>query len=140
MNGMIRLAENGDREGILVLARQFAISFKVDDEEFMKSLHAIFARPDARLYVAESSGGIVGYLLGFMHPTFYSNGPVGWIEEIMVEESNRRNGFGRGLAQKFEEWARSNGCRLVALATRRASEFYRAMGYEESATYFRKLL
>jgi hypothetical protein len=29
---------------------------------------------------------------------------------------------------------------MVALATRRASDFWLAIGYEESATYFRKLL
>jgi hypothetical protein len=28
----------------------------------------------------------------------------------------------------------------VALATRRAAPFYRALGYEDSATYFRKVL
>ena len=36
------------------------------------------------------------------------------------------------------------GCRtqlhVVALATRRAAPFYRALGYEESAIYFRKIL
>ena len=31
-------------------------------------------------------------------------------------------------------------CALVALATRRAAPFYRALGYEESAVYFRKIL
>jgi hypothetical protein len=40
----------------------------------------------------------------------------------------------------FEEWASGQGCVLVALATRRAAPFYRALGYEESATYFRKVL
>jgi hypothetical protein len=29
---------------------------------------------------------------------------------------------------------------LVALASRRAADFYRALGYEESAVYFRKVL
>ena len=29
---------------------------------------------------------------------------------------------------------------LIALATRRAAPFYRALGYEESAAYFRKVL
>lgn len=29
---------------------------------------------------------------------------------------------------------------LFALATRRAAPFYAALGYEDSATYFRKLL
>ena len=40
----------------------------------------------------------------------------------------------------FEKWSAGRGAKLVALATRRAAEFYRAMGYEESATYFRKLM
>jgi hypothetical protein len=39
----------------------------------------------------------------------------------------------------FEQWAAGQGCALVALATRRAAPFYRALGYEESAIYFRKL-
>jgi len=39
----------------------------------------------------------------------------------------------------FEDWAWEGGLRLVALVTRRAHPFYAAIGYEESATYFRKL-
>jgi len=41
---------------------------------------------------------------------------------------------------RFEEWTASHGAKLVALATRRAAEFYRALGYTESAVYFRKPL
>jgi hypothetical protein len=37
-------------------------------------------------------------------------------------------------------WAAVRDCALVALATRRAAPFYRALGYEESAVYFRKIL
>ena len=40
----------------------------------------------------------------------------------------------------FERWATAQGCALVALATRRAAPFYRALGYEESAAYSRKVL
>jgi GNAT superfamily N-acetyltransferase len=40
----------------------------------------------------------------------------------------------------FEQWAADWGCVLVALATRRAAPFYRALGYEESAIYHRKVL
>jgi hypothetical protein len=41
---------------------------------------------------------------------------------------------------RFEEWARSHRAKFAALATRRADQFYQALGYEESASYFRKLL
>jgi len=34
----------------------------------------------------------------------------------------------------------TRGNRLVGLATRRAAALYKALGYEESAVYFRKLL
>jgi hypothetical protein len=40
----------------------------------------------------------------------------------------------------FEQWAADRGYVLVALATRRAAPFYRALGYEESAIYHRKVL
>ena len=40
----------------------------------------------------------------------------------------------------FEQHAAGRGCQLVALATRRAAAFYRALGYQESAVYFRKVL
>ena len=34
----------------------------------------------------------------------------------------------------FEQHAADQGCALVALATRRAAAFYRALGYQESAS------
>lgn len=40
----------------------------------------------------------------------------------------------------IEEKAIERGSKLVALATRRASDFYKAVGYDESATYFKKIL
>ena len=44
------------------------------------------------------------------------------------------------LMSAYEQWATSRDCALVALATRRAAPFYRALGYEESAIYHRKIL
>jgi len=39
-----------------------------------------------------------------------------------------------------ERWSSSAGAAYLALATRRATSFYRALGYQDSATYFRKML
>jgi GNAT superfamily N-acetyltransferase len=82
----------------------------------------------------------VGYLLGFRHLTFYANGPVGWVEEVAVRRQDRGLGVGRAMMDAFEDWARRQSCILVALATRRAAPFYLALGFEESAVYYRKLL
>ncbi|MEZ0299682.1 MAG: GNAT family N-acetyltransferase, partial [Candidatus Methylacidiphilales bacterium] len=70
----------------------------------------------------------------------FATGSVAWLEEIMLRQDFRRAGIGKMLMEDFEKWARIKSCRMVALATRRAAEFYKALGYEESATYFRKKL
>jgi len=59
---------------------------------------------------------------------------------VFVRDQYRGLGVGRVLMSEFEQWAARRGCALVALATRRAASFYRALGYEESAVYFRKVL
>ena len=89
--------------------------------------------------VAESpEKGIVGYLLASHHGTFLANGPVAWIEEVMVAESTRRRGVGRALMDSAEAWADGIPVAYIALASRRAGDFYQRLAYHDSATFFRK--
>jgi GNAT superfamily N-acetyltransferase len=136
----IRRATAADLNEVFALARDFATSFRPEIGAFTRSFERVIARDDARLLVAEEPDRLPGYLLGFDHEALFANGRVSWIEEMMVREDSRRRGHGRNLIAHFEDWARSRGSKLVALATRRAAPFYDALGYEESATYFRKLL
>jgi GNAT superfamily N-acetyltransferase len=68
---------------------------------------------------------------------------AGWRGEIRraeVADADGVAGLGAALMGAFKRWAAAEGCALVALATRRAAPFYVALGYEESAAYFRKVL
>jgi GNAT superfamily N-acetyltransferase len=151
----VRRADQDDAAAVAALAAELGMSFTFSAAAFAASFPALLADPQACLLVAavaagadadgtgrHSAGGasLAGYLLGFRHHTFYANGPVGWVEEILVRGEYRRCGAGRELMAAFEGWGRERGCALVALATRRAAPFYRALGYEESAIYHRKLL
>ena len=142
MSATVRAAIASDAPAVLSLATRFATSFAVDQRAFRQSYEALLRSTGARLAVAESgsSGAVIGYLLGFDHPAFFANGRVAWVEELTVEDAHRRAGIGTLLMRDFEAWARRRGCQLVGLATRRAAAFYAAIGYEESAVYFRKLL
>ena len=122
------------------LAEDFATSFAPERAAFETALADIIATEAANLSVAEVGGEVVGYCLGFDHYTFYANGRVAWVEEITVHETMRRRGVGKALMENFEKWSRNRDNRLVALATRRAASFYKSIGYEESATFFRRLL
>ncbi len=136
----IRRAELRDCDAVFSLAKAFATSFVVERPAFDSSFADLLQSPEAFLATAVNQELVVGYLLGFDHPAFFANGRVSWVEEIMVSEELRRHGIGRQLMAGFEVWARTRQSKLVALATRRAAPFYRSIGYEESANYFRKLL
>jgi len=140
MKPLIRLAGRADSASLLPLVEDFVASFEVDAEQFSASFLRLLDNRQAHLLVAESDDTLVGYCLGFVHDTFYANGPVAWVEEIMVHADYRRSGLGAGLMTAFESWAKSQGAALSALATRRAASFYSSIGYKESATYFRRLL
>lgn len=138
--GEIRRAEAGDEDGVAALAANLAQSFPFSLEQFHANFPALLAADGACLLLAVHGSEQVGYLLGFRHLTFYASGPVAWVEEILVRDDARGQGIGAALMSAFESWAADTDCALVALATRRAAPFYRATGYEESATYFRKVL
>lgn len=136
----VRRATPDDVDRVFSLASDLATSFEVEERTFKASYRRVVTDDHALLLVVEDNKEVVGYCLGFDHVTFFANGRVAWVEEMMVSSSHRRKGVGRSLMAAFERWSAARGAKLVALATRRAAEFYRAVGYEESATYFRKML
>jgi len=136
----VRRAAAADGDAILALTTWLSTAFVVEAAAFRASFEDVLGRPDMCVLIAESSGGVIGYLLGFDHPAFRANGRVAWVDELGVAEAHQRSGAGRALMRAFEEWARGRKNALVALATGRAGSFYEAIGYEESAAYYRKTL
>jgi GNAT superfamily N-acetyltransferase len=138
---LIREAKDGDASALKSLAGALATTYKLDEVAFAESFARIKDNNDAQILVAvDELGLVIGYLLGFVHETFFANGAVAWIEEMYVAETSRRSGVGGALAREFEAWAKTRDAKLVALATRRAASFYAAIGYEESAVYLRRTL
>lgn len=91
------------------------------------------------MLVAEHDGSLVGYVHVLVHEAFHADGMIGWVEELMVGEDQRGTGCGRALMAAAEQWATENfDIAYLAVATRRAEGFYRSIGYDESATYFKK--
>jgi GNAT superfamily N-acetyltransferase len=144
MDVEIRLAVASEAEAVGALAAMLAQSFPFSKAAFDQSYPSLLADTNACVLVAslttDLNADIVGYLLGFRHETFFAGGPVAFVEEILVRDDLRGFGVGRSLMAAFEAWALDHRCVLVSLSTRRAAPFYRALGYEESASYLRKIL
>jgi len=138
---VVREAQAGDHDGIWPLTRSFAMSFTVSREAFDDAFDLLVSDEGALMLVAEEPAlGMVGYQLANRHLTLFANGQVAWVEEVMVDDRVRRTGVGRELMARAEEWATTAGAAYIALATRRADQFYKALGYEDSAVFFRKVL
>jgi GNAT superfamily N-acetyltransferase len=136
----IRRGAVDDADDVWPLVAQFATSYKPQRDAFDAAFTSLNTRDDTLVLVAETDGDIVGYLLASTHGTFFANAPVAWVEEVMVAEAARRAGIGAALMAEAESWAGEQGAAYISLATRRAASFYNALGYEDSATFFRKLL
>jgi predicted N-acetyltransferase YhbS len=137
----IRPAVVGDVDAVWPLARDLATSYVVDRDTYATIFAGLVTQPTVTLLVAtDGEAGVVGYLLGQRHVTFHAGGPVLWVEEVMVDADRRRAGVGRSLMAAAEELARAGGVAYVALATRRAGDFYARLGYRESAAYLKKVI
>jgi GNAT superfamily N-acetyltransferase len=138
---VIRPANIGDLIAVWPLVRDFATSYHPEFDRFEASFTTLISRDDTLVLVAEGlDGGIVGYLLASYHGTFFANGSIAWIEEVMVACPSRRTGVGAALMAEAEIWARGIPATYLSLATRRAADFYLSLGYEESAIFFKREL
>ena len=138
MTTLVRRATADDADAIWPLVSEFATSFTPDRGAFADILPALVSRDDVLVLVAESGGDAVGYLLAALHPTFFANGPVAGVEEVMVAPAHRRSGVGAALMSEAEKWADACGAGYLSLASRRAGDFYLALGYEDSAIFYKK--
>lgn len=135
----IREAELRDRNGVWPLVRDFSTSFTPEEPAFSDAFATLVLDRNALVLVADPPGrGLCGYLLANRRTALLANGPVVWVEEVMVAEPERGSGLGRRLMEHAELWARSIDAPDLALASRPAGAFYLALGYDDAATFYKK--
>jgi GNAT superfamily N-acetyltransferase len=89
----------------------------------------------------EKSIGFAHGMLKFL-PDYLGGHPVGTITHIFVDEDARREGIGRDLVNKLEEWFRVNKVHSIELqvitGNPTAREFWKDLGYKEELLQYRK--
>lgn len=94
------------------------------------------------VYVAEIDGTVVGYIHAEIYNTLYYESMIN-ILGIAVSSDYRRQGIGRALLSRAEEWGEENGVKIVRLnsggSRKEAHDFYRAMGYDDEKMQVRFL-
>ena len=87
------------------------------EEGYGRFLVSQLADPDHLVLVGERSNEVVGYVFAGMEPTSWRDlrGPCGFIHDVYVHESARRQGTGQGLLRAAIAWIHSRGMSQVVL-------------------------
>jgi N-acetylglutamate synthase-like GNAT family acetyltransferase len=137
---VIRPARRADADQLFPLVQQFATSYRPERAAFDRHVPLLLAAEHVDWLVAEAGQQLVGYALAFRLVTLYANGVVVELQELMVAPDRRRQGIGRRLVEAILARARAAGAVEVTVPTRRAREYYLKLGFEETASYFKRKL
>jgi predicted N-acetyltransferase YhbS len=136
----IRPAEAADADAVFALLELFATSYRPSRAAFDQNYERLLAamtHDGTDLLVAEDEGQVAGYVLAARFLVLYANGLVGELQELMVDPARRGRGLGRALVAAIVERARAAGAVELTVPTRRAREYYLALGFVETATFLK---
>jgi GNAT superfamily N-acetyltransferase len=143
---LIRPATMDDLDGLLTLYQEFfaesPVKMPADPNRSRPVLTEILANPARHLYVAVSSGGLIGSadLVIVANLTHHAR-PWAVIENVIVTAPARRQGVGTALLRRLSEIAITAGCYKIQLLSGKqrsqAHAFYRAVGFTAAAEGFK---
>ncbi len=136
-NLLIRPAQANDANAVFALLVEFAMSYVSERAAFDRHYPELLESKSADLLVAEKDGQVAGYALGFDLLTLFANGVVTELQELMVEPKQRGQGIGVSLVKEAITRAKARGSVEVTVPTRRAGEFYKRLGFKDTADYFK---
>jgi GNAT superfamily N-acetyltransferase len=144
MNLEIRRATASDLPGILGLYGRSGLGDgrALSVEAAAKVLRRIDAYPDYGVFVARAGGVLVGtFALLIMDNLAHLGAPSAVVEDVCVDEGQRRSGVGRAMMEFAMGVARERGCYKLTLSSNlartNAHEFYRSLGFEQHGLSFR---
>ena len=142
MSCYIRQCQIDDVEDIYQLNKE-EMGYDYPIELTAKKIMALCQSSCDRIFVAEESGKVIGYVHVNNYDTLYF-GHMKNIMGIAVSSLHKRHGIGSLLLAEVEKWAHEDnaiGIRLVSGGMRKgAHEFYRKNGYihEKERINFKK--
>jgi N-acetylglutamate synthase-like GNAT family acetyltransferase len=140
---IIRKATPKDIPRILALYEELTEEkISVSSETLQRVFSEIEAMPGQEFLVAEKDGSVGGTLFIQIIPNLSHNArPYAILENMVVDNKYRRQGIGRNLIDHALTRCREAGCYKVQLLSNKkrkeAHEFYRSVGFEDSALGFR---
>lgn len=144
MTIVIRRGQLEDAKQLFKLASQYVTGREaITRDEFTVALDNVLRYRDQEtnvLFVAEKDGLVVGYSLLTVSRLLHAPGLTAHLQEIAVDENNRRQGIGDRLIAANERYCMGRGVKQVSAATSHIGSFYDHRGFEPIGQHYRKIL
>jgi GNAT superfamily N-acetyltransferase len=117
--------------------QRFLAPVKGAERGYAAFLGSFLDSDDARVFVAEEDGVIIGYVFAALEPLSWKElrGPAGFIHDVAVTEEARRSGVGTQLIQAAVEWLRERGAPASSSGRRhRTRQLMRCSAASDSGT------
>ena len=129
-------ASESDAPSAAALANKMWSQAPEREQEFLELIRS----DESAVFLAESEGEAVAFAqCGLRHDYVEgreSEGPVGYLEGIFVDEAFRGRGVAKMLLALCEDWAREKGCAEFAsdtgLHNEEGLQFHLSCGFEEA--------
>lgn len=136
----VRKADINDASAICRICTN-DLGYECSEEFVLSRLKNIDGSREA-VFAAEIDSTVVGYIHAEIYNTLYFQSMVN-ILGLAVSNDHRRQGIGRALISRAENWGKELGINTVRLnsgnSRKEAHEFYRAMGYDDEKLQIRFL-
>jgi GNAT superfamily N-acetyltransferase len=137
---IVREATTDDADAMARLCTQ--LGYPSESPGMPSRLERLWADRNARVYVADSGGTIVGLTTIHLRDTINHDAPIAQLTLLVVDEANRTRGVGRALVQAAETFARDRGSNRITVTTALnrtdAHAFYERVGYAHTGRRYGK--
>jgi predicted N-acetyltransferase YhbS len=129
-NITVRQAHINDRSEITVLTNQ--LGYPSSEEKVGEILKVVMTHDDHEVFVAQKENEIVGYI-HLVCTIRLGSDPFVEIAALVVDDSKRKQGIGKSLIVKAQEWANEKRYKYVRIRSNiireSAHQFFENLGY-----------
>lgn len=133
----IRMAVPADADTVFGLLTRFATSYRPTRPDFDRCYPEVINDLLVATINDNNRKPVVGYALSVQFVVLFASGPIVELQELMVDPDHRSRGVGARLVDGVIGRARAAGAKEVTVPTRRAVDYYRRLGFQETATYLK---